>query len=63
MWSVIQKKISEIPRQRVELNKHYLMAKRMKVQGGKLIAGTAVDFTEHGIEFETCCVVVNEARS
>lgn len=35
----------------------------MKVQGGKLIAGTAVDFTEHGIEFETCCVVVNEARS
>lgn len=39
------------------------MAKRKKAQGGKPIARTAVDFTEHGIEFETCYVVVNEARS
>lgn len=58
-----QKKISEIPKQHVDLNKHYLMAKRRKVLGGKPIAGTAVDFTYHGIEFETCYVVVNEARS
>lgn len=39
------------------------MAKRKKVLGGKPIAGTAVDFTDHGTEFETCYVVVNEARS